>query len=82
MLLFKFWIRKLVSSLRKLGPVRKTKKNHFFFLSLRVIFKVKPDSGYAKDAGVNTFWKTLQIPFDIKTIGQLTSMRPRPLQGT
>ena len=53
-------------------------------MSLKVEFLFRIDGGYHKDAGVDTLWQTLGIPFELTVthIGQPTSFRPRPFQGT
>jgi len=43
------------------------------YVSLRVEFLLKTDSGYPKDTGVNKPWQPLGIPFAITPIGQLLS---------
>ena len=53
------------------------------FLSLRVEFLLKTDSGYPKDTGVNKPWQPLGIPFAITVtpIGQLHQSPPSPIPG-
>jgi len=41
-------------------------------MSLRVEFLLKTDSGYPKDTGVRTHWKTLGNPSAVKLLGQST----------
>jgi len=43
---------------------------------------LKADSGYPKDVGATISWQTLGMPFAGTLLDQLTSLRPRLLQGT
>jgi len=48
---------------------------------LKVEFLLKTDSGYPKDAGVNTKYETLGIIFNITTLGQFYQCPPSPIPG-
>ena len=42
---------------------------------------MKTDGGYPKDVGVETPWRTLNIPFAITPLGQFYQSLPWPIPG-
>ena len=65
-----------------LWPLRLLRKVSLQFLSLRVEFLLKTDSGYPKDMGLlYSPWQPLGIPSAITPIGKLHQSLPSPIPG-